>query len=100
MYTHPLRKFCKSLYQPQYKVIFEDYQAHANPPVAYGNCPYPIGTQELKNFRVINADSFLPAYLPGSEKWKLEFRMFKKEKVIGGYNIYASFISNKTFMWN
>lgn len=80
---------CDILYLEQNRVFFENYQAHTKQPVAWKTCPYPAGTNEVKNFLVEDNGNYLPPYVPGGEKWKIEMRFLKNGIVLGGYNMYG-----------
>lgn len=99
MWDYSFKDGCASFYQPAYKSTFEDYQSHTTHPVAYNTCPYPAGTNEVKNYFVRDVQNLLPPYVPGNERWKVEVRVLRKGEVLGGWNFYGMLRNEKSLMW-
>lgn len=91
--------FCKSLYSIEYKSFFENYQAHTSNPVAYKTCPYPEGSNEVKNYQIIDNGKLFPPHIPGNEKWKIGCRILKGNEVLCGYNIYLMIRTNNSLLF-
>lgn len=98
MVDKKVTNFCTSLYVEPSKPIFENYQSHTTNPVAWKTCPYPAGSNEVKDFYVEDSELLLPPYIPGGEKWKIEMRFSRKGEVLGGYNLYASLRSEESLL--
>jgi hypothetical protein len=98
MFDKRLDKFCTTYYIDIYKAYFEDYQAHTTNPVPWKTCPYPAGSNEVKNFFVEDDGLLLPPYIPGSEKWKAEIRFLRDEIILGGFNIYGIIRSEESIL--
>lgn len=90
--------FCNTLYMEGSKAFFENYQAHTTNPVPWKTCPYPAGSNEVKNFHVEDSELLLPPYIPGGEKWKIEMRFLRKGEILGGYNIFATLRSAESLL--
>lgn len=93
-----IKNFCSTVYMDNHQELFEDYQSHTSNPVPWKTCPYPKGSNEVKNFLLKNSASLLPPYIPGGEKWKIEVRFFRGEAELGGYNIYGLLRSNASLL--
>jgi hypothetical protein len=81
--------FCDTFYMDPHENFYEEYQEHTKNPVPWKTCPYPAGPNEVTNFLFEDNGNLLPPYIPGNEKWKIEVRILREGKVLGGYNIYA-----------
>lgn len=92
-----MENFCATVYQDSHRDFFEDYQAHTSNPVKWKTCPYPAGSSEIKNY-LITDGNFLPAYIPGGEKWKVLIRFLRKGEELGGYNLYAMLRNNASLL--
>lgn len=95
-----LDTLCTTLYNETYRVAFEDFQTYQKYPVAWKTCPYPAGPNEIMDFCIEDYGSMLPPYIPGGEKWKLEVRLLKDGKVLGGYNLYLILRTEKSLLGN
>jgi hypothetical protein len=98
IFDKTFNKVCASLYLEPQKEYFENYQAHTSNPVPWKTCPYPAGSNEVKNFFIEDFDNFLPPYIPGNEKWKIEVRFLRDEVALGGYNLYGLIRSEKSLL--
>lgn len=79
---------CTFGYNETFREYFEDFQKFHAHPIAWKTCPFPAGPNEIKKY-LIKDYEFMPAYIPGNEKWKIEIRALKDGEVLGGFNIYA-----------
>lgn len=93
-----IENFCAMVYQDPHKDFFENYQSHTTNPVAWNTCPFPAGSNEVINYLVEDTGNFLPPYVPGGEKWKLEVRFLRADEVLGGYNIFGILRNNQTLL--
>lgn len=66
--------------------------------VPWASCPYPAGPNEISNLMVQDFASFLPPYIPGGEKWKVEVRFVKDGVEAGGYNAYGILRSEQSIL--
>jgi hypothetical protein len=98
LFDKTLNHFCSTYYIDLYKPYFEDYQSHTTHPVAWKTCPYPAGSNEVRNFMVEDDGKLLPPYIPGNEKWKAEIRFLRNGTALGGFNIYASIRSEESIL--
>ena len=92
-----LDKFCLSLYQDSFEKPYKQYYDAITVKVPFGTCPYPAGINEINNM-MIEEDGFLPKYVPGGEKWRIDVRFLKKGEVLGGYNVYALLRSEESLL--
>jgi hypothetical protein len=95
-----LYKFCETLYNETFKSSFEEFQSYQKTTIPWKTCPYPAGPNEIINFMVNDYAEYLPPYMPGSEKWKVEVRFYDGEEMMGGYNFYCLLRNMKTLMGN
>lgn len=100
MVEKEFKNFCETLYMEGSKTFFEHYQSHTTNPVAWKTCPYPAGTNEVKNFYVDDRFLLLPPYIPGSEKWKVGMRFSRDGEILGGYNIFALLRNEASLLGN
>jgi Protein of unknown function (DUF1091) len=90
--------FCRSLYNDTIREYYEEFQEYQEVNIPWKTCPYPTGTNVLTNYVFQDYGDYLPPYLPGSEKWKVEIRYVEKGEVLGGYNIYAIMRNMRSLM--
>ena len=93
-----IEKLCESIYDDEYRKDFDAIQAHQKYPVPWKTCPYPAGPNEIFDYFIEDFGSVLPPYIPGSEKWKFEIRLFRENEVLGGYNIFVIIRSEKSLL--
>lgn len=93
-------KICATLYNETFREYYENFQASQKNPVPWNTCPYPTGPNEINDYYVEDYGSMLPAYVPGSEKWKLEVRILKEKAILGGYNLYFILRSERSLLGN
>lgn len=80
---------CEGMYNESTRSYFESFQASQSNPVPWNTCPYPSGPNTINNMLIDDYARFLPPYIPGSERWKLQTRLgLTREKILGGYNFY------------
>jgi hypothetical protein len=84
--------------EEKFKEPFEYGHDHLKVKVLWKTCPYPKGPNEMFNLEVSELNRFLPEYLPGNEKWKIEARFSLHGKVLGGYNLYATLRSERSLL--
>lgn len=77
---------CSFVHSEGFRAHVEDVLKHLANPWTYGECPIPKGPNAFINFP--SEDTFLPPYLPGSEKWLVEIKVYEGEDYLGGYKIY------------
>lgn len=80
---------CEQLYNESYREHYEDFNKFLKYPIPWKTCPMPNHTNEIKNYFLQDYCDILPPYVPGSEKWKIEARLFKDGVELGGYNWYG-----------
>lgn len=80
--------FCDFLYDDSFYETFQDFQMNVDNKFKWKTCPWPKGKYTLTNFSYKNTD-FLPAYLPGNEKWKFDLEYWKDGKHEGGFVLYV-----------
>jgi Protein of unknown function (DUF1091) len=98
LFDKTINNLCTLIYNETFREYFDDFQRHQKYPVKVNTCPYPTGPNEIKNFRIQDYGDLLPAYVPGSEKWKLEIRFIDGEEVLGGYNLFVLLRNQKSLM--
>lgn len=92
-------KICTTAYNETFRDYYDQFQSCQTTQVPWKTCPYPDGPNELKNFYIEDYGNYLPAYLPGSEKWKVEVMFYENETVeVGGYNIYVSLRNQRSLL--
>lgn len=82
-------ELCKNLYNETYREQFEKFMEHQEYAVPWMTCPWPTGPNEIHNYMMQDYGSYLPPYIPGGEKWRLEVRIMKDNVTLGGYNYYG-----------
>lgn len=92
-----LEKFCQTLYVDTFKGQYARFYEASTVKIPFGTCPYPAGDNEMINM-MITDEGQLPAYIPGSEKWRVDIRFLKKEEILGGYNVYGLIRSEQSLM--
>lgn len=92
-----LDNFCKSIYIDAVKSEYEKYYEASVPSIPFGTCPYPAGDYVITNL-LLNDIGILPPYIPGGEKWRLDFRYYQGEQMVGGYDVYALVRNEKSIM--
>ena len=83
-----LDNFCKSLYQEAVEKPFSQFYEASSFKIPFNTCPFPAGENEVNNL-IVDDNGMLPPYIPGGEKWRLDVRYLKQDKVLGGFNVYA-----------
>lgn len=92
-----LDKFCDTLYTDTFKEPFNDFYVASTAKIPFGTCPFPAGDNELTNL-MFSDNGFLPPYIPGGEKWKIDIGFRQKGVVLGGVNIYAILRNERTLL--
>lgn len=95
-----LGELCTNLYNESFREGFEQFQKHQKYPVTWLTCPYPSGPNEIYDFMIDDYAKYLPPYIPGSEKWRIEVRFEKDNVTIGGANAYGILRNNRSLLYN
>ena len=90
-------KFCASLYNDFFGNIYAKMYEASKVKIPFGTCPYPAGENEFTNL-MFTDNGMLPPYIPGGEKWRLDFRFLKNGEVLGGYNAYIIIRSERSLL--
>lgn len=91
-------KLCSFIYNSTFREYFEEFQASQLYPVQWKTCPYPTGSNEIKNYQLGDLGSVFPPYIPGGEKWKIEIRFLKDEEALGGWNVLDFLRSDQSLL--
>ena len=92
-------EICTNAYNETFREYYDKFQAAQTIQVPWKTCPYPDGPNEINNFYVEDYGGLLPAYVPGSEKWKVEVMFYENDTVkVGGYNIYMTLRNEKSLL--
>lgn len=62
-------------------------------------CPFPPHTAIVKDYSPNGLNEFLPEYIPGNERWKIQGIIKKNGEVVGGYILYL-LLRNERSMFN
>lgn len=89
---------CTTLYNDTFQEQFEKFQSCQKYPVEWKTCPYPTGPNEIRDYFVDDYTSMLPPYIPGGEKWKLEYKVLKDDELLGGANLYLTLRNEKSLL--
>lgn len=81
--------FCESAYEPHLEKDIRKYMAHTNLTIKYGDCPFPVGYFEIKDWTPDGVGDYLPPYLPGNERWKVILWISKDDVQLGGIAFYV-----------
>ena len=92
-----MKEFCNSFYVVPYKNEYAKFSEASSVKVPFGTCPFPTMDNLITNW-MISDNGILPPYLPGGEKWRINVRFSKKDKVLGGYNLYGLIRNQETLM--
>ena len=59
--------------------------ASSNSTTAYGTCPIPPQVVRVNDYAFMDEGDFLPPYMPGNERWRVDVWVSKDDvKVTGG----------------
>lgn len=98
MVDYKIEYLCSTLYNETNRPYWDDFQASQKDPEEWETCPYPTGPNEIRNFLIKDYGNFLPPYIPGGEKWRIDVRVLKDDEILGGYNLYATLRTQKSLM--
>lgn len=89
IFGRPLGGLCDRLYDEAFSEVTKNFWGHINSSVPFGTCPLPADYLFLKDWSPSDLGEYLPPYIPGEERWKVNVWYTKNEKVIGGFTTYA-----------
>lgn len=101
MFEKNLGKFCESMYMQQkegFQKLFDDFHDQSSAKVPWKTCPYPKGLNHIQNYALNLTDEFVPAYVPGGEKWQIQMRFYENDEVLGGYNVFGILRNERSLM--
>jgi hypothetical protein len=100
MFERLLGPLCDIFYEEHMRFTVEEFYATTNlTSWTWGQCPALAGDIFINNYMPSQFGDYLPAYLPGGEKWKGEFYYVDKDKnIIGGTTHYAILRSNYSLL--
>jgi hypothetical protein len=90
--------FCDFFYDQQFKEIYEDLQTHIDNKTPWGECPWTKGSYVLKKYLFQGLEKQMPAYVPGSEKWRIFLDYSIEGKSVAGFVIYAVLRNDNNLM--
>lgn len=93
-------RICESLYNDSIRSYWDDFQASQLHPVPWKTCPYPTGRNEITNFLISDYADFLPPYVPGSEKWRVDVYYTKNGEIYGGFRLFLIFRNHNSLLVN
>lgn len=95
IFGRTLGGFCDIIYDPSFKDVTQDFWNHINISVPYGSCPLPSQVLYVNDHPLKDLGEYLPPYIPGGERWKVNLWFSKNEKIIGGLTEYAIIRDNQ-----
>lgn len=98
MFEKDVGKYCEAMYKDQFEEVFNYVQGHFKKVISWKTCPYPKGVNEVINLNIDDQQHYLPPYIPGSEKWQIQLRVYKDEVELGGYNVFAIVRTEKSLI--
>lgn len=99
MFEKDIGRYCEAMYKEHFESIFNHVQSHFKKVIPWKTCLYPKGKNEITNLYLEGQQEYLPPYIPGSEKWKIQLRAYKDDIELGGYNVYA-IVRNENSLMN
>ncbi|KAG5680644.1 hypothetical protein PVAND_010138 [Polypedilum vanderplanki] len=96
MFGRLLGSACDQLYEDSMRITLEEFFVTTNlTQWSWGMCPIEGTTGVVKNYAPTTIGDHIPAYVPGSEKWKVELYFAENESnILGGVIVYASLRTN------
>lgn len=92
MVEKSLGQFCDIFYAEPHREVYESFSDYYTPNVEFGTCPFPANNYSMRDYLISNEkfEKLIPPYIPGSEKWKIVFKVLLDGKVRGGNVFYVT----------
>lgn len=81
--------FCDFLYEKSVEKTVKSAFASTNTTMPYGTCPFQRQVIQFNDYAFVDEADFLPPYLPGNERWKLDLFVSKDDVKVTGFRLYA-----------
>ena len=99
MFEKELGKACEWVYGSPFEQLFVDAHNCGDVKVPWNTCPYPKGPNTVHNYAIDDSfTSYLPPYMPGGEKWKVQILFLHDDVLLGGFSIYSTLRSEKSLL--
>lgn len=80
---------CDVLYEESLKKTVSYFFSKTNMTITHGVCPIEAQVIEINNWTPDDLGDYLPPYVPGNERWRLDVYLSKNGEVLGGNTYYA-----------
>jgi hypothetical protein len=98
MFNRELGGFCEIIWQDSLKEEAENFLKQSNLTFKHGDCPIQPTVFTLNNYSPDNLGDYLPAYVPGNERWKLTVFTEENGKRTTELDFYTILSDEKSIM--
>jgi hypothetical protein len=98
IFQRNLGPFCDAMYEEHLKQTYIELESTVNDSIPYKTCPVKPKGYRVTNYAPKNLGDYLPQYVPGGERWMLNFYYEKNQEILGGWNIYALLRNNQSLL--
>ena len=86
---------CDCTYEKSSEKSVKSALAKSNSTTPYGTCPIPPQVVNVMDYAPVDEGNFLPEYIPGNERWRVDVWLSKDDVKVTGMRIYAIIRDNQ-----
>lgn len=89
IFGRTLGRACDLVYESHVEAEVKRFLAHTNLTISYGACPVEPQGINITNYYIDGAGDYLPPYVPGNERWKVNVWVTKNDEIVSGITGYG-----------